>query len=66
MHIHLTDGINYYQARNANFIQGRRQFSTEDFNAPSYFIEHDNIMINVKSVVPEKTGPHIMVRNTEL
>lgn len=66
MHIHLTDGINYYQARNANFIQGRRQFSTEAFNTPSYFIEHDNIMINVKSVVPEKTGPHIMVRNTEL
>lgn len=66
MHIPVANGINYYQARNASFIQGKRLFSDEAFTTPSYLIEHNKIMINVISVVPEKTGLHIVVRNAEI
>ena len=66
LHIHITTGINHYQAHHVTFTHGKRLFTDKAFSRPSYFIEQNNIMINTRSVVPASTGPHIVVENTEI
>ncbi|MBU9835741.1 hypothetical protein J1786_13090 [Rahnella sp. L72c] len=62
----ITGGINHYQAHHVIFTHGKRLFTDKAFSRPSYFIGQNNIMINTTSVVPGRTGPHIVVENTEI
>jgi hypothetical protein len=66
VHIQIATGINHYQAHHVTFMQGKRLFSDNAFSRASYFIEQNNLLINTTSVVPARTGPHIVVENTEI
>ena len=65
LHLEIGGGINHYQARHATFVQGQRRFVANAFSAPGYFIEQDNLLLNVESAMPMEAGANIIINNTQ-
>ncbi|WAT00376.1 hypothetical protein [Rouxiella chamberiensis] len=66
LHIEIEGGINYYQARHATFVNGKRRLMAEAFSLPSYFIEQDNLLLAVESEMPSEAEGNGVINNTQI